>query len=184
MADNDELMKPIIRVIITLFILAIINAIILSLPGVNTQIPGMSMWSIPIIISAIISTIMIIIVWKFGLTIGPIIENQYPKFTELRTIVTNIIYLICLIIAYYAYRYLLISFLYNFTWIYEIAFLLVGLYLAYIIATLLLKSSDKLSEIVLHDVKQATGGKKICRKCGTENPINNKFCDKCGSRLD
>lgn len=182
MPDNDELMKPIIRVIITLFILAIINAIILSLPGVNTL--SMYMWSIQTIISAIILTIMIVIVWKFGVTIGPIIENQYPKFTELRTIVMNAIYLICLVIAYNAYKHLLISFLYNFTWIYEIAFLLVGLYLVYILATLLMKSSDKLSEIILHDVKQATGGKKVCKKCGTENPISNKFCDKCGSRLD
>jgi hypothetical protein len=183
MADNDELMKPIIRIIITLFILAIINAIIMSLPWLNTPIPGI-MWSIPTIISAIISTIMIVIVWKFGVTIGPIIQNQYPKFAELPTIVTNAIYLICLVIAYGAYKHLLSYFLSNFIWIFDIAFLLVGLYLVYILATLLLKSSDKLSEIILHDVKQATGGKKVCKKCGTENPISNKFCDKCGSRLD
>lgn len=182
MADNDELMKPIIRVIITLFILAIINAIIPSLPGVNSL--SMYIWSIHTIISAIISTIMIVIVWKFGVTIVPVIQNQYPKFAELPTIVMNAIYLVCLVIAYGAYKHLLISFLYTFTWIYEIAFLLVGLYLVYILATLLLRSSDKLSEIVLHDVKQATGGKKVCKKCGTENPISNKFCDKCGSRLD
>jgi ribosomal protein L40E len=127
---------------------------------------------------------MIVIVWKFGVTINPIIQNQYPKFAELPTIVMNAIYLICLGIAYGAYKYLLISFLYTFTWIYEIAFLLVGLYLVFMLATLLMKSSDKLSEIVLHDVKQASGGKKVCKKCGTENPISNKFCDKCGSRLD
>jgi uncharacterized protein YacL len=183
MADNDELMKPIIRIIITLFILAIINAIIMSLPWLNTPIPGF-MWSIPTIISAIISTIMIVIVWKFGVTINPIIQNQYPKFAELPTIVMNAIYLVCLVIAYGAYKHLMSYFLWNFIWIFDIAFLVVGLYLVYILATLLLKSSDKLSEIILHDVKQATGGKKVCKKCGTENPISNKFCDKCGSRLD
>jgi len=184
MADNDELMKPVIRVIIALFSLAIINAIIGALPGINAQIPGLYAWNIPTIISMIISTIMIVIVFKFSLTIGPIIQNQYPKFPELRTIVTNFIYLICLGIAYGAYRNLLTHVLASYIWIYDLAFLVIGLYLTYIIASTLMKSSDKLSEIISHNVKQATGEKKVCKKCGTSNPITNKFCDKCGSRLE
>jgi uncharacterized protein YacL len=184
MADNDEFMRPTIRVIITLFILAIVNAIIGSLPGINTQIPGMYMWNIPTIISAVIATIMIIVLWRYSVTIGPIVEKQYPKFPEIRTVATNIIYLICLFIAYGAYRHLLGQFLYTLTWIYDLAFLLVGLYLAYIIARILLKSSDKISDVILHDVKQATGERKECKKCSTSNPATNKFCDKCGSRLE
>jgi ribosomal protein L40E len=183
MADNDELMKQIIRVIITLIILAIVKAVINSLPGINTAIPGMIL-SIPTIISLIISTIMIVVVWRFGVTIGPIVQKQYPNFSELRSVATNISYLICLIIAYGAYRSVLNQFFYNLTWIYDIAFLLVGLYLVYIIAMPLLKSTDKISEVISSNVKQATTMVKTCKKCGTENPSSNKFCDKCGTALD
>jgi ribosomal protein L40E len=161
-----------------------VNAIIISLPMIDTTIPGMTMWHIPTILSAIISTIMIIIVWRFGVTFSPMVADHYPKFPEIRIVMTNVIYLICLVIAYGAFRGLLGQFLYNFTWIYDLAFLLVGLYIVYILATLLMKNSDKLSQIIVHDVSEATGGKKICKKCGTENSLTNKFCDKCGSRLD
>ncbi len=119
-------------------------------------IPGLYLWSIPDIISTIISIIMIIIVWRFGLTIGPIVQNQYPKFPELRTIVMHVIYLICLVIAYWAFRKFLYHFLWNFIWIYDLAFLLIGLYLVYLIAVPLLKSTDKLSDIISANVKQAT----------------------------
>jgi len=184
MADNDQLIKPVIRLVIILFSLAVINAIVGALPGINTQIPGLYFWNIPTIISAVISTIMIVVVLRFGVTIGPIIQEQYPKFLELRIIAINIVYLICLVIAYGAYKKLVIPFLPSVSWLYDLAFLGVGLYIAYIIATTLMKSSDKWSDVILHDVKQATGGIKVCKKCGTNNPISNKFCDKCGSRLD
>lgn len=136
MADNDDLMKPIIGVIITLFVLVIINAIVLSLPGMNTQIPGMYWLSMPAIISAIISIIMIVVVWRFGLMIGPIIQKNYPKIPESRKIVIYATYLVCLLIAYSALRYLLAHVLYNFFWIFDLAFLLVGLFLVYVLGTL------------------------------------------------
>jgi len=184
MADTDQLKKPLIQVIIILFSLAVINAIIGSLPGINTLIPGLYQWNIPTIVSAVISTIMIVILLRFGNTVGPIIQNQYPKFLELRIIAINIVYLICLVIAHGAYRNLVIPFLPSIIWLYDLAFLVVGLYIAYIIAVTLMKSSDKWSDVILHEVKQATGEIKVCRKCETNNPISNKFCDKCGSRLD
>ena len=184
MAENDQLNKPTIEVIITLIILAIINAVVKSLPGINADIPGLDMWSLPTIISAIISTIMIVVVWRYGLIISPLLHNRYPKFMELRTIVMDVIYLICLGLAYGAYRGLLGEFMYEFIWIYDIAFLLIGLFLVYILAKTLIKSTDKLSEIISTNVSQATTVSKICKNCHAENPASNKFCDKCGKPLD
>lgn len=183
MADNDQLKKPLIQVIVILFSLAVINAIVVSVLGNSTLIPGLYQWSIATIISAVIATIMIIILLRFVNTIGPIIQEQYPKFLELRIIVINIVYLVCLFIAYGAYRILVSPFLPSVIWLYDIAFLALGLYLAYIIVSILLKTSDKWSDAILHNVKQATGEIKVCNKCETNNPISNKFCDKCGSRL-
>jgi hypothetical protein len=183
MADNSQLMKPVIRLIITLFCLWIVNIIIVRLPGMNALIPGLYPWNIPVIISAVIATVMILIVVKFGFTIGPIIDNLYPKFPELRTISMNIIYFICLAIAYGAYRGIVNPILMDMYWLYDIVFLVIGLFLVYIIATTLMKSTDKWTEYVFTNVKQATGNAVICPKCGTSN-VGNKFCNKCGFPLN
>lgn len=183
MADSERIMKPVIQVIIILFALAVINAIVHSLPGINTPIPGLAFWSMPTIISLVISIIMIVVLVRFAFILGPIIQEEYPNFPELATIAKNIIFLICLGIAYGAAMSLMYSYLYQFGWLIGLAFLLVGLYLVYIIAALFLKNSDKWSEVVVHDVKQVTSTTKVCGKCGTANPQSNNFCDKCGSRL-
>lgn len=182
MADNEKIIKPVIRLIIILFVLAVISAIINSLPGIHTPIPGVY-WSIPAIISLVISIIMILVLVRFAFTIDPIIQEEYPKFPELATIVKNIVFLICLVIAYGAVSSFIYPFLYQFGWLLGIGFLLVALYLVYIIATLFLKNSDKWSEVIVQDVKQVTSTNKVCGKCGTSNPQSNNFCDKCGTRL-
>jgi hypothetical protein len=179
---NSELMKPVIRVVIALFCLWVVNLIIIRLPGLNAQIPGLSPWNVPIIISAVIATIMIIIVVKFGFTMGPIIEKLFPKFPELRTLAMYIVFVIALCIAYGGYRGVLNPVLLDLYWLYDIAFLAIGLYLVYIIATTFMKSTDKWTEYVFHNVKQATGDAVICPKCGASN-VSNKFCNKCGFPL-
>lgn len=184
MADNERIMKPVIQVVIVLFALAIINAIVRSLPGINTPLPGLEFWSIPVIISLVISIIMIVFLVRFAYTLGPIIQEEYPHFPELATIAKNIIFLICLVIAYSAVTSLAYYYLYQFGWLIGIAFLLVGLYLVYIIATIFLKNSDKWSEVIVQDVKKVTSTNKVCKNCGLSNPQSNNFCDKCGLKLE
>jgi hypothetical protein len=180
--DHSELMKPIIRVVIALICLWVVNLVISKLPGMNAQIPGLSPWNIPVIISAVIATVMIIIVLRFGFTMTPMIEKTFPKFPELRTLAMYIIYVIILGIAYGGYRGVVDPVLVDYTWLYDIVFLAVGLFLVYIIATTFMKSTDKWTEYVFHNVKQATGDVVICPKCGASN-VSNKFCNKCGFPL-
>jgi len=183
MADNDRIVKAVIQLVIVLFVLAVINAIVRVLPGIGTSIPGL-FWGIPEIISLVISIIMIVFLVRFAFTLGPIIQENYPNFPELATIAKNIVFLICLGIAYNAVIVLTYGYLYQFGWLIGLAFLLIGLYLVYIIATLFMKNSDKWSEVIVHDVKQVTSTNKVCKKCGMSNPVSNSFCDKCGSSLD
>ena len=185
MADNERIVKPVIQVVIILFALAIINAIVRSLPGINTPLPGMEFWSIPAIISLVISIVMIVFLLRFAYTLGPIIQEEYPHFPELATIAKNIVFLICLVIAYSAVTSLMYYYLYQFGWLIGLAFLLVGLYLVYIIATIFLKNSDKWSEVIVQDVKKVTSTSKVCKNCGfPDNPSSNNFCDKCGKKLE
>ncbi len=185
MADKSQIVKPIIRVIIALISLGVINFIIGRLPGINVQIPGLNLpWSNPTIITAVIYTIMIVIILKFGFTIGPTIQNVFPKFSELRTIAMNVVYLIALGIAYGAYRPIVTPFLSEDIWLYDLGFLVVGLILAYIVASTLMKSTDKWTDHIFNNVKQATGEFIVCTKCGWNNEPSNKFCNKCGSHLE
>jgi hypothetical protein len=185
MADNDRIVKAVIQLVIVLFALAVINAIVRMLPGINTTIPGMEYWGISAIISLVISIIMIIFLVRFAFTISPIIQENYPNFPELATIAKDIVFLICLGIAYNAVIALTYGYLYQFAWLVGIAFLLMGLYLVYIIATLFMKNSDKWSEVIVHDVKQVTSTNKVCKSCGyKDNPVSNNFCDKCGKKLE
>lgn len=175
MTDNSPLVQPIIRLIITLVIVVIVGQIIGSLPGT---------WSISPIISLVIAVIIIAVLYKFAMTFGPLVQNGYPHIPEIGSIVTNVIYLLCLFVAYIPIREFLSRFLWNFTWIFDLIIFAAGLYLVYLIAVPLLKSTEKLSEVISDNVKQKTKFNKVCTKCGTQNPISNKFCDKCGNALD
>jgi ribosomal protein L40E len=183
MEDNAELIKPVVRVVIALISLSIINFVISIIPGIDVNIPGF-MWSIPTLISVVIACIMIVIVLRFGFSIVPQLQAKFPNVPEIRPIVLNLVFLICLGIAYGPFQGLVSPFLKGFTWLYSIAFLVVGLILAYIIATTLMKSTDKWTDMLIHNVKTATVEVKVCQKCGATNPPANKFCDKCGTPIN
>lgn len=175
MTDTSPLVQSIIRLVVTLVIVVIIGQIVSSLPGT---------WSISPIISLVVAIVIIIVIWKSALTIGPMIQSEYPNVPDASQIVMNVVYLLCLFIAYVPCREFLTSYLWSLTWIFDLVILLAGLYLVYLIAVPLLKTTEKITEVITDNVKQKVKINKVCKKCGTENPISNKFCDKCGNALD
>lgn len=183
--DKSQLVKPIIRVIIALIALGVINFIILRLPGLTRiNIPGLMLpYSIPAIISAIIATIMILIVLKFGFDFGPTVQRAYPTFPEMRTVAMNAVYLVAIVIAYTSYQPIILPFLMPDDWIYHLVFFIAALIPAYIIASTLMKNIDKWTGHIYTNVKEATGGFIDCQKCGVRNDTTNQFCKACGAKL-
>ena len=98
MSEISRLIKPIIRLIISLVVLGIINYILTRLPGVNSAIPGMPI-STSSIISAIIAMVMIVVVLHFGNEFSPLLLRVYPNYPEFKIIAKNAIILIAISIA-------------------------------------------------------------------------------------
>jgi len=184
--DNKTgIIQPMIRVIIALISLAVINFIILSLPGLkNLNIPGNPLpWSIPTIISAVISTLMIITVLRFGFDFGPTLRKAYPKFPELQTVAIHATILISITIAYGAYQSILLPYFYPNDWIYHLLFLGMALIPTYVIASTLLRHTDKWTGYIYWNVKKGGGSIVQCTRCGEMNDSINIYCRACGNTM-
>ena len=126
---------------------------------------------------------MIIILLKFGFDFGPTVESAYPEFPEMRTVAMNAVYLAVIIIAYGSYQAIILPFLIPDDWIYYLVFFIAALIPAYIIASTLMKNTDKWTGHIYTNVKEATGGFVDCQKCGVRNDSANQFCRSCGTKI-
>jgi hypothetical protein len=154
--------------------------------------PGLSI-SIPQIISAIISTAIIILLVNFGIEISQACRVLFPTFRSSGTIVHTAVVLVTILVAYRAYQDLARIFLGQYLWAYSLAFLVLTLlpliYLVYLCYTNL----DKLADVAVRGFSPsrsplrpnpAVGPQpagRTCAKCGVALIPGVKFCRDCGT---
>ena len=173
---------PIIRLVISLIVLGIINAILVRLPGINVRIPG-SPIRISAVVSAVIAVIMIGIVMRFGREINPPLRYALPSFPEVADVVTNLVYIGAIAIAYVYFADIVYPFLVGASWVYPLVFLAIAILPAVRIASTLLGSVGKWTAILSKKVEEVAGEYIRCPKCGELLPKGAKFCSKCGASL-
>lgn len=184
LSHYSSIYKSVIRLIIALVVLAIINVIITNLPGINILIPG-SPVTIATVAGVLIALIMISIVLRFGLEIGPSVRGAVPTVPEAGTVATNLVVIIAVWIAYSSFGGILQPFLRQVPWAYSLIFLAIALVPAMRAVTALMGSVDKWTSLVKGKIPSPISETVTCPNpdCGKQMSKGAKFCNFCGTAL-
>lgn len=187
------LLRPVVKLVAGVVGLFFLEYIILALPMVKElPSPGLSI-SIPQIVSAIIATVIIILLVNFGIEISQACRIFFPTFQGSGTIVHLAVVLVTILVAYQAYQELAQIFLGKYLWAYSLAFLVLALLPLIYLVYLRYLNLDKLADVTLGGFQRARGlsrpspaagvqpaGRK-CAKCGVALAPGVKFCRGCGT---
>ena len=178
---QPKVYTPIVRVIIILVFLAILSAVLQKLPmlqdlyfsDVGITAAGLS--------KSLVSLIMVVMLWNFTREISPALQEVFPKFPESTTFLRYVVFLVSVVIIYGALLSIIRNLIYEYIWIYELSFVLLGLFPVILGGMLLYRSTDRIVGSVSN---QASKMMEIpCPHCSAPNSPNGKFCQKCGKEL-
>lgn len=171
-----------IKLVISLIVLGIINAIVVRLPGIDVSIPGLPI-TIPTVVTTVIGVMMISMVLRFGYEVSPPIRGTFPSFPELAIIVANLVYLAAVGIAYTSFEGLVHPFLLDTPWVYPLVFLAIAILPVVRVASTLLGSVDKWSAWISGRISRVPGELVTCPECGKKIASDAEFCSSCGAKL-
>lgn len=178
--------KSVVRLIVSLVVLGVINAIISSLPGIGTFIPNWPI-SIAAIVSVVIGIIMIGIVLRFGKDFAEATKTAIPSYPEMVVIISNLILIGVIWIAYTSFDSAIIPFMSGLTVVYPLVFLAFAILPGVRAMTALVNSIDKWSDLIqgkLAGTVPADGSQnRRCPECAASIPTGDRYCGSCGSKV-
>lgn len=163
----EELTRPVVKLVVALVGLFVLRAIVVRLPGLETQIPGDTPITISTVAGTIITLIMIGIIVNFGREIEPRLNRALSGpssiVSALAEIVKHVVFLLAIIIAYSGVSDVVVPFLVPDPgrWVYDIAFLVIALVPTAIIAKQMFGNIDDITDLLTEQVKsslRADGG--------------------------
>jgi len=180
-AISFDVYRPVVRLVIGLLILAVINWILTALPMVKAvTIPG-SPVSITAIISVIVGCIMIALLLNFGKEFSPKMQSALPTITEIGAMVSSAIALAVITIAYLMFKDAVMPLMKEFGWIYPLTFLVIAIWPLVTLITSLYKSSNKIADLAVVKIAEASGELIKCAKCSAYISSASKFCPLCSA---
>lgn len=186
MERYGKITKSIIRLVISLVVLGVINAIISALPGIHTFIPE-SPVSIAAVVSVIIGIIMIAIVLRFGKEFTEATKAAIPSYPEMTIIISNLILVGVIWIAYTSFDGAIYPFMRGYAWVYPLIFLAFAIVPGIRAITALINSIDKWSDLIhgklVRAVPADSSQNKMCPKCAASIRPEDKFCCSCGTKI-
>ena len=124
---------------------------------------------------------MVVMLWNFAREFSPALQGVFPKFPESATFLRYVVFLISVVIIYSALLPIISNLISEYIWVYQLSFVLLGLFPVTLGGLLLYRSIDRIVGSVSN---QASKIMEIpCPHCGSPNPHNGKFCQKCGKEL-
>lgn len=174
------IVKPVIRFTIGLVVLLVVRALVSALPMIrDATISGFPLTPLQIAI-AVVDTIIIVILLNFGKDIGSSLRFRVERFPEIGTIVTLIIVLIAVSIAYTAYDDIGNLLPGGIRWIYPVLFAVLVVIPLYFLLMSIYRNMDKLTDLSVRKIEAATRKQDLCPDCGAKLSANVQFCSNCG----
>jgi len=174
----EQFLPMILQTALGIIVLLIVWLIISRLPMLD-EIDFPLDFTLSELVGAGILTAIVVLLISFGIRIELRMSYVFSRFPEGGTIVKNIVFLIAILIAYWAYRPLLNPYMGELKWIYSLLFLFLFVAVLVVLALNIYRNAESIGAMF-------TGTKSdfvLCPKCGSRNPSNSKFCSTCGAEL-
>lgn len=188
---DPRLVKSGIRLISFIVGLALLRFFIELMPVFHElKLPG-GIVSLFQITGGIFSYLGLVLVILFAYELEETVPHCFDQFPESGILAKEMIFILCTIYGYSAFRSLFSPFLASFTWVYQVTFLLLFLAQIFLLGKSLYRHNEKLGGLLaallglgISFLKTAsTGAARLCAQCQHHNDLTARFCSACGAPL-
>ncbi len=175
---------PIVRVLVALVMLWFARVVLLRLPMIRElTIPDVPLTG-PALVRIVISLLMIGVLLNFAREFGHQLRVAFPQLPQGSTILTSLVYIAVVVLAYDAFNWPARLFLKEDFWVYQWAFVLLAIPGIYKGGVAIYGSVDDITALFTREIGRAAGELVPCPQCGQLNPVGASFCFKCGTRIE
>ena len=183
---NKAIIRSLLWLTIMLVVLGLIRSILLVLPGIDSKILSTPITS-SMIVNVVIGILMMLAVFKFGREIEQPTKTLQEPSHQIQRILTNLIYLAVLGIAYTSFYPLVHGIIPELMWIYSLAFLFIAVLPIVRVAIAFYYNVDKWVDIVSNRLirSQLEPAERTdkCPSCGSHLASDAIYCTNCGAKV-
>jgi len=136
------------------------------------------------LVRIVISLLMIGVLLNFAREFGDQLRVGLPHFPQGSTILTSLVYIAAVVLAYDAFHWPARLFLKEDFWVYQWAFVLLAIPGIFRGAVAIYGSVDDITALFTREIGRVAGELVPCSQCGQLNPTGAGFCFKCGTRIE
>lgn len=179
----SQILPMFLQTAVGIIILMIVWLIIVNLPMLEEMSFPLD-FTITEMLAAAVLTIIISMLISFGMRI----EVRLSLLTTLPqggTMAKQIFFLIAILIAYFAYKPIVVPYLGDIEWLYHLLFLIVFLTILAILVSALYRNIEYFTGTFTSSKLQGPSAAKVleCVQCGGKNAAGFKYCSFCGEKM-
>lgn len=165
--------------------------ILLILWLVIVNLPMLEEISLPLeftfaeLLAAVVLTLIITMLVSFGMRMELRLGYLVTDFPQGGTMVKHFVFLIAILIAYFAFRPLGVPYLDEMDWIYHLLFLVVFLAVLAVLGKSIYSNIEAFTEFLTGSKRRGPSASAalLCSKCGEKSAAGTRFCSFCGEKL-
>jgi hypothetical protein len=181
---QKKVVSLIIKTVLSMTLLLVAWVVISNLPMfIEIRLP--LYFSLLDVISAGLLTVVAILIFKFGTQIRVIYSEIDLSFPQILTIIEQSMFLIFLMIIYFAFRPIVVPYMDYLDWTYHVVFLIFFLFVMGSLGFYIFRNVDALTEQLANKsiLSNVERDYISCENCSCKNNANAKFCSNCGFQL-
>jgi hypothetical protein len=184
-----HVLPPLIQAGVGILILLIARAVLIRLDMVREiEIPVE--FTFPQLISAVILTVMMIVLVNLGMRMESLLAHIVTGFPQSGYILKLAVFLIVIGIGYGAYLPLVRPYWGDFDWVYHVSFLILFVVVLGMLGYTIYTNTERLTTLIaglFSGAKEAVAVRGdaglLCASCGGRNRAGAAFCSLCGAKL-
>lgn len=182
----EEVTRPVVKLLVAVIGLKIFESIVVKLPGLGTSIPETPISFVNVAV-AIIALVMSGILVNFGREVEPRLNRALAGpddiVSDLAGLVKYMAFLAAIIVVHGGLRGIVVPFIVDDPWLYNVSFLLIALGPTAIIAQRIFGNIETITDIITEQVKSVTVDRIICPSCSESVQANLESCPECGDEI-